>query len=299
MSIFFKAPLEIEIRLESEQKRPHHDAKTVHGRLESLPIYRDGESVVGSVIVRTKDGRHVDHMGIKVQLLGSIETNIDGVLSSEFLSLATELAAPSTISKSETFAFEFQNVQKQYESYRGKSATLRYYIKVTVSRKSAQEMKREKELWVFRPVPKLDICHAPDDRVKIDVGIEQCLHIEFDYQKSHYSLNDVIIGKIYFLLVRIKIKHMEVSLIRRETVGQQPHQVTESKTMVRFEIMDGSPVKGEVIPIRLFLAGFDLVPTYIDVNKKFSVRTFLSLVLIDEDARRYFKQSEIVLCRIE
>jgi len=33
------------------------------------------------------------------------------------------------------------------------------------------------------------------------------------------------------------------------------------------------------------------------VNKKYSIRYYLSLVLIDEDARRYFKQSEIVLYR--
>lgn len=34
-----------------------------------------------------------------------------------------------------------------------------------------------------------------------------------------YHLKDVIVGKIYFLLVRIKIKHMELSIIRRETTG--------------------------------------------------------------------------------
>ncbi|KAI1847479.1 hypothetical protein JX265_013955 [Neoarthrinium moseri] len=61
--------------------------------------------------------------------------------------------------------------------------------------------------------------------------------------------------------------------------------------------MDGSPSRGETIPIRLFLGGFDLTPTFRDVNKKFSTRYYLSLVLIDEDARRYFKQSEIILFR--
>lgn len=80
--------------------------------------------------------------------------------------------------------------------------------------------------------------------------------------------------------------------------------------------MDGSPSRGETIPIRLFLGGFDLTPTFRDVNKKFSTRYYLSLVLIDEgkfsyphrsgrfpvltqplDARRYFKQSEIILYR--
>lgn len=46
---------------------------------------------------------------------------------------------------------------------------------------------------------------------------------------------------------------------------------------------------GETIPIRLFLGGFDLTPTFRDVNKKFSVRYYLNLVLIDSENRRYFK----------
>lgn len=50
--------------------------------------------------------------------------------------------------------------------------------------------------------------------------------------------------------------------------------------------MDGSPSRGETIPIRLFLGGFDLTPTFRDVNKKFSTRYYLSLVLIDEGMPR-------------
>jgi hypothetical protein len=46
--------------------------------------------------------------------------------------------------------------------------------------------------------------------------------------------------------------------------------------------MDGSPSRGETIPIRLFLGGFDLTPTFREVNKRFSTRYYLSLVLIDE-----------------
>jgi hypothetical protein len=103
-------------------------------------------------------------------------------------------------------------------------------------------------------------------------------------------LKDVIVGKIYFLLVRIKIKHMELSIIRRETTGSPPNQYNESETITKFEIMDGAPVRGETIPIRLFLGGFDLTPTFREVNKRFSVRYYLNLVLIDEENRRYFKQ---------
>lgn len=49
-------------------------------------------------------------------------------------------------------------------------------------------------------------------------------------------------------------------------------------------------IPGESIPIRLFLSGYELTPTMRDINKKFSVRYYLNLVLVDEEERRYFKQ---------
>jgi len=131
----------------------------------------------------------------------------------------------------------------------------------------------------------------------MEVGIEDCLHIEFEYNKSKYHLKDVIIGKIYFLVVRLKIKSMNISLIKRETTGAGLDMNNENKTLSKFEIMDGAPVKGEAIPVRLFLGGFDLTPTYKDVANKFSVSYILNLVLVDEDDRRYFKQKEIILYR--
>lgn len=51
--------------------------------------------------------------------------------------------------------------------------------------------------------------------------------------------------QINFLLVRIKIKHMEIAIIRRETAGSGTNQYNESETMVKYEVMDGAPVKGE------------------------------------------------------
>lgn len=69
-----------------------------------------------------------------------------------------------------------------------------------------------------------------------------------------------------------------------------PSTFNENETIAKYEIMDGAPVRGESIPIRVFLAGYDLTPTMRDVNKRFSVRYFLNLVLMDEEDRRYFKQ---------
>ena len=75
---------------------------------------------------------------------------------------------------------------------------------------------------------------------------------------------------------------MELSIIRKETVGANQNAVTENETLSKFEIMDGAPVKGELVPVRFYLASTDLAPTYDNVNNRFSCRYALNLVLIDE-----------------
>jgi len=290
---FFASPIDVEIKLEGEELRKSVDMKLEKEKTVSCPVYYDGESVAGQVIVRVRDGKKIAHEGIKVEFVGSIELFYDRGHHHEFLSLSQELAAPGEMRQAQTFDFMFKNIEKQYESYQGINVKLRYFIRVSMSKRMA-DVNKERDLWVhsFRMPP------DSNNAIKMEVGIEDCLHIEFEYNKSKYHLKDVIVGKIYFLLVRIKIKHMELSIIRRETTGAPSNQYNESETITKFEIMDGAPVKGETIPIRLFLGGFDLTPTFRDVNKKFSTRYYLNLVLIDEENRRYFKQQEITVFRI-
>ncbi|KAI8853351.1 vacuolar protein sorting-associated protein 26-domain-containing protein [Chytridium lagenaria] len=284
---------DIEVVLSGEDQRKQVEVKVDKEKKAKFPLYFDGESVSGKVLVRVKDGKKIEHQGIKIELVGHIELFYDRGNHYEFASLAQELAAPGDLRQSATYEFEFKNVEKQYESYFGINVKLRYFVRVTIERRLSSIIK-ERDIWVYsyRMPPEVN------NSIKMEVGIEDCLHIEFEYNKSKYHLRDVIVGKIYFLLVRIKIKHMELSIIRRETTGAAPNQYNESETITKFEIMDGAPVRGETIPIRLFLSGFELTPTYRDVNKKFSTRYYLNLVLIDEENRRYFKQQEITIYRV-
>uniref|UniRef100_A0A7N4PGS7 VPS26 retromer complex component B n=1 Tax=Sarcophilus harrisii TaxID=9305 RepID=A0A7N4PGS7_SARHA len=210
----------------------------------------------------------------------------------EFVSLVKDLARPGEFTQSQTFDFEFTHVEKPYESYTGQNVKLRYFLRATISRR-LNDVVKEMDIVVHT----LSTYPELNSSIKMEVGIEDCLHIEFEYNKSKYHLKDVIVGKIYFLLVRIKIKHMEIDIIKRETTGTGPNVYHENDTIAKYEIMDGAPVRGESIPIRLFLAGYELTPTMRDINKKFSVRYYLNLVLIDEEERRYFKQQEVVLWR--
>jgi vacuolar protein sorting-associated protein 26 len=72
---------------------------------------------------------------------------------------------------------------------------------------------------------------------------------------------------------------------------------SDSDTLAKYEVMDGCPAKGEIIPIRIYLSAYDLNPTMANIGNKFSVQYFLNLVLVDEEDRRYFKQQEITLWR--
>jgi len=197
------------------------------------------------------------------------------------------------IKEDKSWPFEFANVESQFESYSGNNVRLRYFLRVKISRQYSSDIVRTLDFAIQ------NIGQEPEvnTSIKMEVGIEDCLHIEFEYNKTKYHLTDVVIGKIYFLLVRIKIKHMEIVIIKRESTGNGPNQFHESENLAKFEIMDGAPVRGESIPIRLFLAPYELTPTYKNVHNKFSVKYYLNLVLVDEEDRRYFKQQEIHLWR--
>ena len=72
MAMFFTTPLDIDIVLEDSDDKPTVDMKLDKNRREKAPLYMDGESVKGAVTVRPKDGRRLEHTGIKIQFIGTI-----------------------------------------------------------------------------------------------------------------------------------------------------------------------------------------------------------------------------------
>lgn len=172
---------------------------------------------------------------------------------------------------------------------------LRYFLRAKIVRQYNSNVTKVLDFAVQNVVAAPEL----NNPIKMEVGIEDSLHIEFEYQRSKYNLKDVVVGKIYILLVCLKIKHMEIVIIKRESLGSGANAFNERDNIAKFEIMDGAPVRGEVIPVRLYLSPYKLTPTYRNVHNKFSVRYYLNLVLVDIDDRRYFREQEIFLWRSE
>lgn len=135
----------------------------------------------------------------------------------EFLSQVQELLAPGEMRSTQTFDFNFKNVEKQYESYCGINVKLRYdffvyllhvrlnsytyvfysvwhryFVRITVTRRMGDVVK-ERDIWVhsFRMPP------DTNNSIKMEVGIEDCLHIEFEYNKSKSVLSTRLKMKLW------------------------------------------------------------------------------------------------------
>eukprot|EP00105_Crassostrea_gigas_P035902 XP_019920050.1 PREDICTED: vacuolar protein sorting-associated protein 26B isoform X2 [Crassostrea gigas] len=216
MSFFgFGPSADIEIVLDGQDSRKTAEIKTEDGKKEKHLLYYDGETVAGKVnVTMKKAGSKMEHQGIKIEFIGQIELYYDRGNHHEFTSLVKELARPGEITGNTSYGFEFQQVEKPYESYTGANVRLRYFLRVTIVKRLSDSVKEQDII-----VHTLSQYPEMNSSIKMEVGIEDCLHIEFEYNKSKYHLKDVIVGKIYFLLVRIKIRYMELAIVRRETTG--------------------------------------------------------------------------------
>jgi len=295
MSLFgFGSTCDIDIEFKDQASLPQVLVRNEQDQEEKLYLFTGKETVAGTVHIRLK-GKKLEHIGIKIELIGHVEFLYDRGNPYEFTSLVRELETSGELTSDKAYPFEFANVEKAFETYSGTNVRLRYFLRVKITRQYNSNIQKVVDFAVQNLGSEPEI----NTSIKMEVGIEDCLHIEFEYNKSKYHLQDVVIGKIYFLLVRIKIKHMEVVIIKRESTGSGPNTYNESENISKFEIMDGAPVRGESIPIRAFLSPYELTPTFKNVHNKFSVKYYLNLVLVDEEDRRYFKQQEITMWRKE
>lgn len=90
---------------------------------------------------------------------------------------------------------------------------------------------------------------------------------------------------------------VELNLVRKEMAPDDA--VLDQTVITSWQCLDGAAFKGDHIPVFLDLASIKdrLTPTMILVNRLFSIRYFLSLVLRDAEGRKYYKQVEIYLIR--
>ncbi|XQJ31814.1 vacuolar protein sorting-associated protein-like protein [Leishmania guyanensis] len=276
---------------------------------ERFPLYSWKEPVKGRVMLMPTSSSY-SHQGVVVELIGVASTFRDVESRVVFLRQERQFE-PDTLTQPTPFEFVF-SAPKEHESYHGIYAKVRYFVQATVRQRIKSPSVKE-EVWVHRVDAALSESQ-PDasahvnyfretyfgpESISMNVGVENVLHIEFRYDKKIFHLAERVLGKVEYKIADMDIAYGEVGLVRKEFIAPgQPGETMESETLQKFEIMDGTPIVEEVVPIRLYLNSIPrLTPTYMNVENLFSVRYFLNLVLVSQEGKRYFKQQEIQLYR--
>lgn len=95
---------------------------------------QDGEDVKGKVEINLNKAKKLDHLGIRVELVGIIENLLDAKQNSTFLQLVRDLEPPGALTDNASYPFAFNRVEKQFESYNGIMVRVHYYINVVINR---------------------------------------------------------------------------------------------------------------------------------------------------------------------
>jgi len=236
-----------------------------------------------------------EHKGIVIELLGLIQLTGETTSTSQFITLSKEICTPGKLTQPlNKFDFIFKNVEKSYETYHGNECSVKYILRCTI-KTSLRNLQWEREFGVSNPLKRENVFLKNNENIKMEVGIDEWLHLSVLLDQSKLGIKDCITGKVEFKKVSMKLKNMLLQVIKRETIIGM---YEDNSIICKFEIMDGAPVKNETIPIRFFLKPYELTPTYQNVNNKFSVKYFINLVLYDINEKRYYKQHEIELFRI-
>mmetsp|Transcript_26770 Transcript_26770/g.103990 ORF Transcript_26770/g.103990 Transcript_26770/m.103990 type:complete len:234 (-) Transcript_26770:699-1400(-) len=210
LSLFGLAqPCQISIALDGAQNRPYVKVlpPNAKGEEKQLPLYGHRDSVSGKVTVSVKEGKALQTLGVRIEFVGTIELLYDRDQNQEFVSLIRELDEPGVITGTKQYAFAFSDVEKAFDTYSGLNVQLRYFLRVTIQRPhTSPDFKKEFDIAVQHTQPEPEI----NNSIRMEVGIEDVLHIEFDYDRSKYHTTDVVRGWIYFVLVRNKSSQTKV-----------------------------------------------------------------------------------------
>ena len=233
----------MDIIIDEVPKRKRLTLREKNGDLNKLPSFYDRENISGKVIVNLGKSKSFEHIGIKIELIGLIEPTLDKKNISRFIALTRDLEPPGALTTEiNNLAFSFTNVEKQYESYRGNNMAVKYLLKVTILTKM-RTLTWDQEFGVVNPQP-ISVLSESNDPIRLEVGIEDWLHLVFDVEKSKFSLKDIAIGSVTFKKVSIRLKSMEIKIIKRETISAG--NVVDNDVITRFEIMDGAPIKSKI-----------------------------------------------------
>ena len=291
---------------------PNTILTNIYGTKLECPTFYGSEAIKGSVQINiNNNSSKIQHQGIKIELIGEIDIHINEENNlnnnnnqfNRFLSLTNNLSTSGILNKENNiYDFEFKSVEKQYDSYKGKKFSIKYSLLVTVDLGFDSIIKKEKEICIFncdKNLKRINQLFINDNnKIRVEIGVENLLHVCFELDRKNYHLKDIITGKICFKKINLELENMSLRIIKIESLFGKEGDI---EPLGLYEIMEGSPSSTEdIIYFKMYLKGFNNLSQTIknEMNNNINVSYYLSLEICDSENRNFFKKIEINLFRL-
>ena len=103
-----------------------------------------------------------------------------------------------------------------YESYKGLYAQVKYYIKIIINA-NLINYTYEQEFAAVNPQDD-GVLMENDDSIKMSVGIQNLLSLDFELEHINYNCRGTIKGLVSFNYIHLPIKYMKVQLLKNEVI---------------------------------------------------------------------------------
>lgn len=268
------------------------------GSTQTVTVVPSDTPLQGTVTLQSSLGRPVQYEALAVELQGVIELNDDSGVRIPFFSVARILKGAGVLMSPEVYGFDFTGNPLPCESINISTAAfcIKYYLTCRVTLKNGAPLEGNYEFACIKYLPRPDEVHP----VRTEVGVEDALHIEFEFNNSFLDFTqDLLVGRVHFVLAAKKIEEMTLYIRRRELFRSAKDatewEASNWKEVYAYDLMEGAPTREEVIPIRCYLANMSLSPSFSTELAK--IEYVAVLALTDSEGKTYFKSTDLTLYR--
>jgi vacuolar protein sorting-associated protein 26 len=257
-----------------------------------LPFFAETDNVSGVITIDPPPGKTIAHKGIVIELFGEIRTDKDAPLH-RFFTRKQVTRPEGEFADTLNLDFIFEKLRFPCSTYFGTAANIVYGLEFRIIRRLSDFVQQSNFLVViFRTKPE----PVPQHK---EVGIANLLHVEFVFPELYFDVRDAVIGSVYLILIKLRLTYMAVTIYRLETYEQDAASFRQRTALKTIEIMDGAPVRGDLIPIRVFLAESNIWPFQKFKGTPLSVEHYMRAEMVDENGKHYFKRMTIQFDRFK
>jgi vacuolar protein sorting-associated protein 26 len=255
-----------------------------------LPYVSATDPLCGHLSIKPPPGKVIPHRGISLELFGEVRA-LDGDRTTRFFSRKQFVLPAGDLTEDYKSDFTFDNLSLPTSSFFSQKWAICYGIILTMDR-SVSDFTLERRFCVVIVEPR-----PPPAPFHKEIGVRDLLHIEMVFPKSCYSLDEQIVGVAYILCIKLKLVELTANFFCEQTYTSPKGKESTLVTMRRYELLDGTPVKGEAVPIRLIIGETSIWPVREFPGSPLSVRYGIRIRMVTDCGKVYSKRLPIVFAR--